>query len=266
MPEEINRVVTDSPVRPALRAPRPTRSRIWRPRASTRRRVHLVGNPMIDSLFSALPDAGPGARGGPARRERVCRGDPAPPGQRRRPRGGRRTGRRRCCGVAARSRSWCRCTPRADPAGRGGPGRRTRVTVHRPTGLRGLPLARPGRRRWSSPTQAACRRRRPCSAFRASRVRPNTERPITITHGTNRLVTPARCRPRPGRRWPTARRRRRGELPPAVGRRRRAADRPGDRGLAQAGTTSRPPHRPYAFRITLTPHSVRPRRTMTYLR
>ena len=30
-------------------------------------------------------------------------------------------------------------------------------------------------------------------------VRPNTERPITITHGTNRLVTPARCRPPPAK-------------------------------------------------------------------
>ena len=175
-------------------------------------------------------------------RRALRRRDPAPPGQRRRPDGRARPWSRRCTPSPTRSRSCCRCTPAVA-------------------------------RRWSTPacstTRASASSTRSGTSSSSGLVRgadavvtdsggvqeettvlgvpcltlrPNTERPVTITHGTNRLVTRedlavarrggARGRPRRG--------------PPgaaAVGRPRRRADRRRARGgalMAAAASVAAP--------------------------
>ena len=73
-------------------------------------------------------------------------------------------------------------------------------------------------------------------------LRPNTERPITVTSGSNRLITSdelAAAVLKAVRRRPVRRR-----APAAVGRPRRAADRPGHHDVAEGGMTDMTPRAP----------------------
>ena len=153
--------------------------------------IHLVGNVMIDTLLANL-DRGRDARRcssalgvEPGGVRLVTLHRPAnvdePGDARAAARAARRDRRRAAAGVPGASR-----VPRSQLAGV-------------PSPIDGLRVDRAARlprlRRRSrpapascSPTPAACRRRRRCSAIPCLTLRENTERPITVTEGTNQLV------------------------------------------------------------------------------
>ena len=229
MPEEINRVLTDR-LSDLLFTHSPEAAENLAPRASPPSRVALRRQ-HDDRLAAALR----------ARRARAARAW------------------ERLGAAPTASTCWSRCTGRrnvddADAAGarsstalrrarRAAPGRLPDPPAHARAARRDGG-ARPARRRRralhraasatstscrcspaparSSPTRAACRRSPPRSACRCYTLRPNTERPITLTHGTNTLLgdDPAATSRRSRRRLgPDAVR------DPAVGRPRRRARR-----------------------------------------
>ena len=191
MPEEVNRRVTDLLSDP-LFVTAPEGEVNLAAEGISGERVVFVGNPMIDTLLAHLDRLEPG----PVMARLGVRPRTAWP---------RCTGRPTWTAPRPRPRSWARCArplgacpssclsirgvaPRCAAAGLrvgAGPAR------HRPARLRRLPRLSSAARPPSSPTPAASRRRRRCSDVPCLTLRPNTERPITLTAGTNRLVTPA---------------------------------------------------------------------------
>ena len=192
MPEEVNRRVTDALADLCFATSAEAVDNLRREGVPAER-IHLVGNSMIDSLRGgpAAPRSGRSPGGGrppgrpvrrghapPARRTSTSRGAPGPSstGWPRRP---------------PRCRSCSRSIPADGPRSRR-PGSPTSRGLHlvEPLGyLAFLSLVARRAPSWS-PTRAASRRRRRSSAFPCLTVRPNTERPVTITHGTNRLIEP----------------------------------------------------------------------------
>ena len=115
MPEEVNRVVTDA-LSDMLFATSPDALSHLAAEGVPAAKVHLVGNPMIDSLFSALDRARPGARCGPARTTGALRrGDPAPPGNVDTPAAAKELVDAVLDVSDRQSRSWCRSTRGAVP-------------------------------------------------------------------------------------------------------------------------------------------------------
>ena len=193
MPEEINRVVTDR-LSDYLFAPSPDAVENLRAEGYRDDQIHLVGNVMIDTLLANLDRAGRATR------------RPAP--GRSRPatvtRSSRCTGRPTSTttivlgelvnALGRDRRSSCPLVlPGPSPHGAPAASARARrspdrVRVDRAARLPRLPRAAGGAPPSCSPTPAACRRRRPRSGVPCLTLRENTERPITVTEGTNRLV------------------------------------------------------------------------------
>ena len=264
MPEEVNRIVTDS-LSDLLFATSPEALSHLAAEGVPAAKVHLVGNPMIDSLFSALPSLDPApvvARLGlPERYAVATLHRPANVDD---PEAAHGAGRRPCwrCReqIAARG---------ADPPARPRPGWPRRgwwtaasVRVVDPLGyvdflslVRGAALV--------VTDSGGVQEETTMLGVPCLTVRPNTERPITITHGTNRLVTPALLPAAAEKALADGAVTPSGDAAPALGRRRRAAHRPGDLRLAQGATTSPLPRRD-PFRITPRLFRYGCRRTMTY--
>ena len=190
MPEEVNRRVTDL-LSDLLFVTSPEGLTNLERMGVPADRIHFVGNPMIDTLLANLDrfDAARIAR--PARPGRtLCGCDDAPAGERRRPgRGG--AGRRdapRCRGPGAARR--CPSTLAGGPCSRRQVSCQSdRLRIIEPLGyvdflslVRGSALVVTDSGGIQEETTVLGV---PCLT-----VRPNTERPITITHGTNRLVEP----------------------------------------------------------------------------
>ena len=153
-------------------------------------RIHLVGNPMIDTLLANLDRFDPERQRVGARPGRTVRGRHAPPaGQRGRPGVGpparRDAGRRR--GPAPGRAPAPPARPRL--AGCAGLGELAGVRIVEPLGyldfmslVRGATVV--------VTDSGGIQEETTILGVPCLTVRPNTERPITITHGTNRLVTP----------------------------------------------------------------------------
>ena len=216
------------PARPTCSSrPARTPSRTSAARACTADRIHLVGNPMIDTLLANLDRFDAARRAGRARPDRpVRRRHAAPPGQRRRACGRGRAGAGRCTPSPTRS-PWCsRCTRAAgrscDAAGLFD---HPRVARRRPARLRRVP--RPGARRRGRGHRL---RRRAGGDHRARRAVPDPAAQHRAAGDHHPRHQPARHPRAPGRGWPSGagrRARRRPGRPAALGRPRRRADRPG---------------------------------------
>ena len=171
--------------RPA-RTPSPT----WATRASPAHRIHFVGNPMIDTLLANLDRFDAAAARDAARPRR--RATPSPRCTARPTSTTRRTRRpwsRRCTPSPTRSRSCCRSTRAAgaalDAAGLlDHPG----IRVVDPLGyVEFLGLVRGADAVVTD--SGGVQEETTVLGVPCLTLRPNTERPVTITHGTNRLVT-----------------------------------------------------------------------------
>ncbi|GAA3685296.1 UDP-N-acetylglucosamine 2-epimerase (non-hydrolyzing) [Nonomuraea antimicrobica] len=190
MPEEVNRVVTDA-LADLLFATSPEALAFLASEGVHPSKVHLVGNPMIDSLFSALPKLDPApvvARFGLP--ERYAVGTLHRPANVDTPEAAKEL----VDAVLAVSRQIPLVVP-VHPRGKArlaeaGLVDGDSVRVIDPLGyvdflslVRGAALVvtdSGGVQEETTMLEVPC-----------LTVRPNTERPITITHGTNRLVTPA---------------------------------------------------------------------------
>ncbi|MFI6816641.1 non-hydrolyzing UDP-N-acetylglucosamine 2-epimerase [Nonomuraea sp. NPDC050328] len=190
MPEEVNRIVTDS-LSDLLFATSPDALSYLAAEGVDPRRVHLVGNPMIDSLYTALPKLDPapvvGRLGLPARYAVATLHRPANVDS-------PEAARELVDAVLAVAEQIPLVIP-IHPRGRtrlaeAGLVSSESVLVVDPLGyvdflslVRGasLVVTDSGGVQEESTILGV-----PCLT-----VRPNTERPITVTHGTNRLVTPA---------------------------------------------------------------------------
>jgi len=190
MPEEVNRIVTDS-LSDLLFATSPDALSHLAAEGVPAGKVHLVGNPMIDSLFSALPSLDPApvvARLGLPERYAVA--TLHRPANVDTPEAAREL----VSAVLEVSRQITVVVP-IHPRGRtrlaeaglvDGPS----VKVVDPLGyvdflslVRGAALV--------VTDSGGVQEETTMLGVPCLTVRPNTERPITITHGTNRLVTPA---------------------------------------------------------------------------
>jgi UDP-N-acetylglucosamine 2-epimerase (non-hydrolysing) len=190
MPEEVNRIVTDS-LSDLLFATSPDALSHLAAEGVPAAKVHLVGNPMIDSLFSALPSLDPGpvvarldipARYAVATLHRPANVDTP------------EAAKELVSAVLDVARQIPIVVP-IHPRGRtrlaeaglvDGPS----VKVIEPLGyvdflslVRGAALV--------VTDSGGVQEETTMLGVPCLTVRPNTERPITITHGTNRLVTPA---------------------------------------------------------------------------
>jgi UDP-N-acetylglucosamine 2-epimerase (non-hydrolysing) len=190
MPEEVNRIVTDS-LSDLLFATSPDALSHLASEGVPASKVHLVGNPMIDSLFSALPSLDPApvverlaipARYAVATLHRPANVDTP------------EAARELVTSVLEVARQIPIVVP-IHPRGRtrlaeaglvDGPS----VRVIDPLGyvdflslVRGAALV--------VTDSGGVQEETTMLGVPCLTVRPNTERPITITHGTNRLVTPA---------------------------------------------------------------------------
>ncbi|MEU4231297.1 UDP-N-acetylglucosamine 2-epimerase (non-hydrolyzing) [Nonomuraea sp. NPDC026600] len=190
MPEEVNRIVTDS-LSDLLFATSPDALSHLAAEGVPAAKVHLVGNPMIDSLFSALPSLDPApvvARLGiPARYAVATLHRPANVDT-------PEAAKELVSAVLDVARQIPIVVP-IHPRGRtrlaeaglvDGPS----VKVIEPLGyvdflslVRGAALV--------VTDSGGVQEETTMLGVPCLTVRPNTERPITITHGTNRLVTPA---------------------------------------------------------------------------
>ncbi|WP_049557792.1 non-hydrolyzing UDP-N-acetylglucosamine 2-epimerase [Nonomuraea sp. SBT364] len=190
MPEEVNRIVTDS-LSDLLFATSPDALSHLAAEGVPASKVHLVGNPMIDSLFSALPSLDPApvvARLGlPDRYAVATLHRPANVDT-------PEAARELVSAVLEVSRQIPLVVP-IHPRGRtrlaeaglvDGPS----VRVVDPLGyvdflslVRGAALV--------VTDSGGVQEETTMLGVPCLTVRPNTERPVTITHGTNRLVTPA---------------------------------------------------------------------------
>jgi UDP-N-acetylglucosamine 2-epimerase (non-hydrolysing) len=190
MPEEVNRVVTDA-LADLLFATSPDALSHLADEGVDPGRVHLTGNPMIDSLFAALPSLDPE----PVRRrlglpERYAVATLHRPGNVDSPQSARE--------LVDAVLSVAETVPIVVPLH---PRGRTRLadaglvtgenlTIVDPLGyvdflslVRGAALV--------VTDSGGVQEETTMLGVPCLTVRPNTERPITITHGTNRLVTPA---------------------------------------------------------------------------
>ena len=199
--------------------------------------VHLVGNPMIDTLLASMDRFDSGRGPDRARAAGQVRGrDLAPAVQRGRPGGRGRPGAGAARG-GGRSSMWSsRCTPGAAPRWRRPAlGTHPRLHIAPPLGyLEFVALVRGARAVITDSggvQEETTLLRVPCLT-----LRPNTERPVTVTNGSNRLVT----RHELASAVLKALRRRavRGRAATAVGRPGRPADRPGHHRVAGPGGPS----------------------------
>lgn len=190
MPEEVNRIVTDS-LSDLLFATSPDALSHLAAEGVPAHKVHLVGNPMIDSLFSALPSLDPApvvARLGLPERYAVATlhrpanvDTPEAAGE-----------------LVAAVLEVARQIPLVVPVHPRGRARLAEaglvdgpsVKVVEPLGyvdflslVRGAALV--------VTDSGGVQEETTMLGVPCLTVRPNTERPVTITHGTNRLVTPA---------------------------------------------------------------------------
>ncbi|GLX00306.1 UDP-N-acetylglucosamine 2-epimerase (non-hydrolyzing) [Microtetraspora sp. NBRC 16547] len=190
MPEEVNRVVTDA-LSDILFATSPEALSYLAREGADPERVHLVGNPMIDSLFSALPKLDPAPvqeRLGVSGRYAVATlhrpanvDDPE-------------SARELVEAVLAVAERVPVVVP-LHPRGRqrladAGLMDRENLKIIDPLGyvdflslVRGAALV--------VTDSGGVQEETTMLGVPCLTVRPNTERPITVTHGTNRLVTPA---------------------------------------------------------------------------
>ncbi|MEU8250076.1 UDP-N-acetylglucosamine 2-epimerase (non-hydrolyzing) [Nonomuraea sp. NPDC048916] len=190
MPEEVNRIVTDS-LSDLLFATSPDALSHLAAEGVPASKVHLVGNPMIDSLFSALPSLDPGpvvARLGiPARYAVATLHRPAnvdtPEAARELVSSVLEVARQIPVVVPIHPRGRTRLAEAGLVDG-------SSVRVVDPLGyvdflslVRGSALV--------VTDSGGVQEETTMLGVPCLTVRPNTERPITITHGTNRLVTPA---------------------------------------------------------------------------
>ncbi|MDA0631811.1 UDP-N-acetylglucosamine 2-epimerase (non-hydrolyzing) [Nonomuraea sp. MCN248] len=190
MPEEVNRIVTDA-LSDLLFATSPDALSHLAAEGVPASKVHLVGNPMIDSLFSALPSLDPApvvARLGLPERYAVA--TLHRPANVDTPEAARELVSA-VLGVAAHLPVVVPVHPRgrtrlAEAGLVDGPS----VRVVDPLGyvdflslVRGAALV--------VTDSGGVQEETTMLGVPCLTVRPNTERPITITHGTNRLVTPA---------------------------------------------------------------------------
>ncbi|MFI6505130.1 non-hydrolyzing UDP-N-acetylglucosamine 2-epimerase [Nonomuraea typhae] len=190
MPEEVNRIVTDS-LSDLLFTTSPDALQFLAREGVAPEKVHFVGNPMIDSLFSALPKLDPAPvqkrLGLPSRYAVATLHRPAnvdtPEAARELVDGVLAVAERIPLVVPIHPRGRARLAEAGLVDGQG-------VKVVDPLGyvdflslVRGATLVvtdSGGVQEESTMLGVPC-----------LTVRPNTERPVTITHGTNRLVTPA---------------------------------------------------------------------------
>ncbi|HEY9523019.1 MAG TPA: UDP-N-acetylglucosamine 2-epimerase (non-hydrolyzing) [Thermopolyspora sp.] len=190
MPEEVNRVVTDA-LADLLFATSPDALSHLANEGVAPGRVHLVGNPMIDSLFAALPALDPE----PVRRrlglpERYAVATLHRPGNVDTPEAAKEL----VDAVLAVAESVPIAVP-LHPRGRtrladAGLVTGRNLTIVDPLGyvdflslVRGATLV--------VTDSGGVQEETTMLGVPCLTVRPNTERPITVTHGTNRLVTPA---------------------------------------------------------------------------
>ena len=182
MPEEVNRRVTDLLLRPALRDQPGRRSTTSAARASTRQRVHFVGNPMIDTLLAHLDRFDARARSGAPRLPgRYAVATLHRPANVDTPAAAARLVARAARGAQSGSRSCCRSTPAVVPRSK------------RPASRGARPLGSSNRSGTSSSSRCVrgaavvvtdsggMQEETTVLACPASPLRPNTERPITIT-------------------------------------------------------------------------------------
>ena len=94
-----------------------------------------------------------------------------------------------CSPRSARSRGCARscCLPTQAAGQLRDAGTSGRVPSYPPPGISTSSRCK-HRRAWCSPTRAACRRKPPSSGVPCLTLRANTERPMTLTEGTNQLV------------------------------------------------------------------------------
>jgi UDP-N-acetylglucosamine 2-epimerase (non-hydrolysing) len=190
MPEEVNRVVTDA-LADLLFATSPDALSHLGAEGIDPAKVHLVGNPMIDSLFSALPLLDPE----PVRRrlglpEAYAVATLHRPGNVDDPEAARElvdavldVGRRIPIAVPLHPRGRDRLASLGLVTG-------PNLSIIDPLGyVEFLSLVRGARLVVTD--SGGVQEETTMLGVPCLTVRPNTERPITITHGTNRLVTPA---------------------------------------------------------------------------
>ncbi|WP_424528221.1 non-hydrolyzing UDP-N-acetylglucosamine 2-epimerase [Sphaerisporangium viridialbum] len=190
MPEEVNRVVTDA-LADILLVTSPDGLSHLANEGVSPGKVHLVGNPMIDSLFSALPKLDPEPlKERLALPERYAVATLHRPGNVDDP----ESARELVEAVLAVSEQVPIVVP-LHPRGRGrlaeaGLVTGDNLTIIDPLGyveflslVRGAALV--------VTDSGGVQEETTMLGVPCLTVRPNTERPITITHGTNRLVTPA---------------------------------------------------------------------------
>jgi UDP-N-acetylglucosamine 2-epimerase (non-hydrolysing) len=190
MPEEINRIVTDS-LSDLLFATSPDALSYLAAEGVPASKVHLVGNPMIDSLFSALPSLDPapvvGRLGLPARFAVATLHRPAnvdtPEAAKELVNAVLEVSRQIPIVVPIHPRGRARLAEAGLVSG-------ADIKVVDPLGyvdflslVRGSALV--------VTDSGGVQEETTMLGVPCLTVRPNTERPITITHGTNRLVTPA---------------------------------------------------------------------------
>ncbi|MCW2881670.1 MAG: UDP-N-acetylglucosamine 2-epimerase [Sphaerisporangium sp.] len=190
MPEEVNRVVTDA-LADILLVTSPDGLSHLANEGVSPTKVHLVGNPMIDSLFSALPKLDPGPL-----KERLGLPDRYAVATLHRPANvdDPESARELVDAVLAVGEQVPIVVP-LHPRGRArlaeaGLVTGDNLTIIDPLGyvdflslVRGAALV--------VTDSGGVQEETTMLGVPCLTVRPNTERPITITHGTNRLVTPA---------------------------------------------------------------------------
>ena len=188
MPEEINRVVTDR-VSDYLFAPSADAVANLRAEGCQQEQIHLVGNVMVDTLLANADRAaapGDAGRARPAARA-VRPGDAAPAGQRGRPGRARRAAARRWPRSPVRAARWC-CPPiRARTAELRDAGIPAGVRIIPPLGYLDF-IALEASARLVLTDSGGVQEETTVLGVPCLTLRDSTERPITITEGTNRLV------------------------------------------------------------------------------
>ena len=187
MPEEINRIVTDR-VSDYLFAPSADAVANLRAEGFAAEQIHLVGNVMVDTLLAnadRAAAAGDAGRARPAARA-VRPGDTAPAGQRGRP----GCARRAAVGARRDLRSSCPLVlpahPRVDGRLRDA-GLPAAVRIIPPLGYLDF-IALEASARLVLTDSGGVQEETTVLGVPCLTLRDSTERPITITEGTNRLV------------------------------------------------------------------------------
>ena len=189
MPEEINRIVTDR-LADLLLTPSRDADETLRREGARAEQIVFVGNVMIDSLLHALPRAG----GRPVPRtalgaDRLARaGDAAPPVERRRRRRAFAPSSTRSATIGRTRRVLFPSHPRTRAAHRDGSGcRSTGVELIAPLAYHDM-VDVMARAHAVVTDSGGIQEETTALGVPCFTVRDNTERPITITEGTNQLV------------------------------------------------------------------------------